>query len=104
MMKKTRLLVTGILLLFCLFCFFLPSTTGEDATTQTIYVGGEGAGNFTRIQDALDNVTVGGTVYVYTGTYHENLRVTKTVRLIGDVQIADSDGRQIMSSSSNRQY
>ncbi|MCX6662547.1 MAG: right-handed parallel beta-helix repeat-containing protein [Euryarchaeota archaeon] len=83
-MKKTRLLVILILLFFCIFSFFLSPTTGEDTTTPIVYVGGSGPGNFTRIQDALDNMTTHGTVYVFPGSYHENLRITKPVHLIGD--------------------
>ncbi len=72
-----------ILLLLYLFSFLLPPTMSEDVTTQTIYVGGNGAGNFTRIQDALDNITVDGTVYVFPGTYHETLRITQPIHLLG---------------------
>ena len=82
-MKKTRLLVIEILLFFSIFSFFLSQTTSEDIASQTLYVGGQGAGNFTRIQDALENMTVGGTVYVFPGTYHETLKISKPVRLVG---------------------
>ncbi|DAC71768.1 MAG TPA: hypothetical protein DSN98_08665 [Thermoplasmata archaeon] len=34
-----------------------------------LYVGGSGPGNYTRIQDAVNNATDGDTVYVYHGTY-----------------------------------
>jgi parallel beta-helix repeat protein len=83
-MKKTRLFVIVILLFLCTFSFFLLPTTGEDITTPTVYVGGSEPGNFTRIQDALNNVTTNGTVYVFPGRYHENLRIIKPVHLIGD--------------------
>jgi len=82
-MRKTRLLVIEILLFFSIFSFFLPQTTSEDIAPQTLYVGGQGIGNFTRIQDALENMTVGGTVYVFPGIYHETLRISKPVRLVG---------------------
>ena len=36
-----------------------------------LYVGGSGPGNYTKIQDALDNATEGDTVYVYSNTYYE---------------------------------
>ncbi len=53
------------------FLFFSHLQLAEEITTQPLYVGGNGPGNYTRIQDALDNVTAGGTVYVFPGTYHE---------------------------------
>jgi parallel beta-helix repeat protein len=83
-MKKTKIIVVGILSFLCIFSFFLSPVTGEDIITPSVYVGGSGSGNFTRIQDALDNMTVGGTVYVFPGRYHENLRITKPVHLIGE--------------------
>ena len=90
-MKKTSSLLIEILLFFCIVSFFLPTTTGEDVTSQTLYVGGTGVGNFTRIQDALENVTIGGTIYVFPGVYHETLRIFKPVHLVG----ADSNSTVI---------
>jgi parallel beta-helix repeat protein len=93
-MKKTTLFVVVIVIFFCFFSFLLLPATGEDITTQTLYVGGSEPGNFTQIQDALDNVTLGGTVYVFPGTYHENLRITTPVHLISDTKnstIIDGD-------------
>lgn len=97
-MKKTRLLVIVILLFFYIFSFLLSPTTGEDITTPIVYVGGSRPGNFTRIQDALDNVTTHGTVYVFPGSYHENLRITKPVHLIGD------DTKSTIIDGNNEEY
>jgi nitrous oxidase accessory protein NosD len=36
-----------------------------------LYVGGSGANNYTKIQDAIDNASDGDTVYVYNGIYSE---------------------------------
>jgi parallel beta-helix repeat protein len=82
-MKKTRMVSICILLLLGITSLFLPITTGETATTQTLYVGGNGPGNYTRIQDALDNASIGNTIYVFPGMYHETLRITTPVQLIG---------------------
>jgi parallel beta-helix repeat protein len=43
-----------------------------------------GGGNFTTIQDAINNSNDGDTIYVWTGTYYENVVVNKTVSLIGN--------------------
>ncbi len=49
------------------------------------YVGGDGPGNYTKIQDAIDNASPGDTVYVYKGTYHENVTINVTsLKLIGE--------------------
>jgi len=50
----------------------------------TLYVGGSGPNNYTKIQDAIDNASDGDTVFVYNGTYVENLNVNKSINLIGE--------------------
>jgi len=49
-----------------------------------LYVGGSGPGNYTRIQDAIDNASDGDTVFVFAGYYHERVNVTKTLHLLGE--------------------
>jgi len=96
-MKKTSNLGLGILVILCIFSFFFSSGTCEEITKPTLYVGGSGLGNYTRIQDALNNITSGGTVYVFPGTYHEHIVVTTSVHLIGnnkDSTIIDGDNEE----------
>ena len=60
-----------------------------------LYVGGSGPGNYTRIQDAIDNASNGDTVFVYTGIYYEHVRVKKAIKLIGenrDTTVIDANG------------
>jgi parallel beta-helix repeat protein len=47
------------------------------------YVGGSGPGNYTKIQDAIDNTTDGDTVYVYPGIYKEQIEIQNSIRLQG---------------------
>lgn len=49
-----------------------------------LYVGGSGPGNYTTIQDAIDNASDGDTVFVYNGTYYENVVIEKTINLTGE--------------------
>lgn len=49
-----------------------------------LYVGGSGPGNYTTIQSAIDSASDGDTVFVYSGTYNENLIVDKSIKLIGE--------------------
>ena len=53
---------------------------------DTLYVGGSGPGNYTKIQDAIDNASDGDTVFVYddSSPYYENLSIKKTINLIGE--------------------
>ncbi len=49
-----------------------------------LYVGGGGPGNYTTIQSAVNAAINGDTIYVYAGTYNENIIVDKTITLIGE--------------------
>jgi parallel beta-helix repeat protein len=51
---------------------------------KTLYVGGSGAGNYTTIPSAIDDANSGDTVFVYSGTYFENVIVDKSIVLVGE--------------------
>jgi hypothetical protein len=51
---------------------------------NTLYVGGIGPGNYTSIQDAIDNASIGDTVFVYNGTYYEIITIDKSINLVGE--------------------
>ena len=53
---------------------------------NTLYVGGTGEGNYTMIQEAIDNASDGDTVYVYdeSSPYHENVMISKSINLVGE--------------------
>ncbi len=55
-------------------------------TGNTLYVGGSGPNNFTRIQDAIDNASDGDIVFVYSDSspYRENLVIKKPLFLLGE--------------------
>jgi parallel beta-helix repeat protein len=96
-MKKTRTLGVGILVFFCILSFFFSSGTCEEITKPTLYVGGSGPGNYTLIQAALNDITAGGAIYVFPGTYHERIVINKPIHLIGDEKtstIIDGDNEE----------
>jgi len=52
---------------------------------NTLYVGGSGPDNYSRIQYAIENATSFDTIFVYSGTYFENIVVDqKEILLIGE--------------------
>ena len=102
MVYKT-LVVGVIILLICISTN--PSIATENikkSSTQisngnTLYVGGVGPNNYTKIQDAIYDSTDGDTVFVYDdgSPYYENIEVDKSINLIGenrDTTIIDGSG------------
>ena len=85
-----RLLAIGVILLFVGMSVSSSGFNLEKQSTiailggNTLYVGGNGTGNYTKIQDAINDASDGDTVFVYNGTYYENLNVSKSINLIGE--------------------
>ena len=55
-----------------------------------LYVGGSGPGNYSKIQNAIDNASDGDTVFVYNGTYglaHYRIYIYKSINLIGENKV-----------------
>ena len=84
-----KLLVVGVILLF--FGSSIPILAQSDKSNliplsdgKTLYVGGSGPGNYSTIQAAIDNASDGETIFVFQGTYHENVVIDKTLNLIGE--------------------
>jgi nitrous oxidase accessory protein len=63
-----------------------PAVRPQQLTSgNTLYVGGNGSGNYTTIQAAINNASNGDTVFVYNGTYAENLDTKlKQISLVGE--------------------
>jgi parallel beta-helix repeat protein len=53
---------------------------------NTLYVGGSGGDNYTKIQDAIDNASEGDFIFVYddSSPYNESIIIDKVVNLIGE--------------------
>ncbi|UCE39229.1 MAG: right-handed parallel beta-helix repeat-containing protein [Thermoplasmata archaeon] len=56
----------------------------QPAGGATIYVGGSGPDNKSTIQEGIIAADPGDTVFVYNGTYTENVDVNKMIKLIGE--------------------
>ena len=81
-------LAVGIILLFLGTCM-IPVIAQDIEKSQTtsrenwLYVGGDGPGNYTKIQDAIDNTTDGDTIYVFPGIYRELIVINNSILLQG---------------------
>jgi len=102
---KRKCLAVGIILLFVGTCIIpaiaqniqtpLPTTRGN-----WLYVGGSGAGNYTKIQDAIDDANIGDTVFVFddSSPYYEEIEIEKSINLIGENHNTVIDGMNEMET------
>ena len=78
--------ICTVSLFFIMICsiFTVFSVERCEATSEKIlYVGGE-LGNYSNIQDAIDNASAGDIVFVCNGSYYENVVINKAISLTGE--------------------
>ena len=84
--------VVGIFVCMLLITTVLPVSGNEMAEKTPIstslgdilYVGGSGPGNYSTIQEAIDDATYLDTIFVYSGTYYEHVKIYTSVVLQGE--------------------
>jgi len=98
--KKISFLSLFFIVVFLFVFFSIPAAVekcGAVVAENILYVdddGGDGV-DYTRISDAIVNASSGYTIYVYSGTYVENIVVDKTISLVGE----DRDSTVIQGAS-----
>ena len=88
---KRKWLAVGIILLFVGTCIIPANAQDTEKSLSSsrgnwLYVGGSGPGNYTRIQDAINDSVDGDTVFVFddSSPYYENIVIYKKINLIGE--------------------
>ena len=69
----------AVAFLTLMLAFFCKEVSGK-----TWYVDDEGGEDFTKIEDAIANAIQGDKIYIFNGTYNENLLINKTLTIIGE--------------------
>jgi len=81
-LRKFLIVITVFLQLFTCVSYFDLIQTSEAGSPPTLFVGaGE---TYQHIQDALDDATDGYRIFVYNGTYKENLIINHRIDLFGE--------------------
>lgn len=86
------------MLILCslLISTILKSSISVSAQTRTLIVDPRGLGTYDTIQEAINDANSSDTVFVYNGTYFENIIIDKSISLIGQgKEITIVDGGQI---------
>ena len=82
-MRNTIIMLIVGLIFVSVFTVFSPVEIGT-ASGNTIYVDDSGGADYTTIQDAINIANESDTIYVYGGTYNENVVVNKPLTLSGE--------------------
>ena len=92
MKRSINNLILTITLITLLLSFINITSIGRPITIEqnkstngkTLYVGGTGPGNYSEIQEAIDNAENGDTIFVFIGDYGANIVIDKSISLIGE--------------------
>jgi len=84
--KFLSIMIIHLILFSSLTVFPISSEATVNILSEgtTLYVGGSEPGNYTMIQNALDDASDGDTIFVYSGIYNENIIVNKSITLKGE--------------------
>lgn len=83
--KKTMIIIAVLIILQISFVFLVQSDTiNQTKDFSLIVVDKNGNGEYTSIQEAINNANPGSTIYVKNGEYPEIIQIKKTIQLLGE--------------------
>ena len=81
---RARLILISIMVIILFNNYIIQIGIGEETEATVVYVSSKGTGEYLTIQQGIDQANDGDTVFVYNGTYYENIVIDKTLSLIGE--------------------
>jgi hypothetical protein len=83
-MKKIKLIIVSVFILLNSLIIFSDNGSCKDFSNNIFYVGGNGEGNYSSIQEAINVSLEGDLIFVFTGIYNENIKINKSISLLGE--------------------
>ena len=84
MLKKLLIYFIFTILILSIFFPYTQIVKCKDSKISIIYVDDDGDVEYKSIQNAIDNASQYHEIYVYNGTYYENIFLNKSITLIGE--------------------
>jgi nitrous oxidase accessory protein len=78
-----------LILNICIIFFLVLGITATQAGAAILTAGINDEGNYTSIQEAVNNAQNGDTIVVSPGIYRENINVTKEIAIISNPDLSD---------------
>jgi len=86
--KKSYSIFTVCLLILVMFIglvsFDIDIGIVKNVEAATLTVNDDGGADYTTLQAAIDNASAGDTIYVWEGTYNEDIYINKSLTIIGN--------------------
>jgi parallel beta-helix repeat protein len=76
--------ISIILIISLIIINFNFNIRGDAINNNILYVGGDGNGNYSKIQDAINDSKDGDKIFVYKGIYYENIIIDKSIIITGE--------------------
>lgn len=88
MSKKTISIIAILFIMLVasisIFYLFYYKDSNNQYDKGSHFVSIDGKGDYSSVQEAIDSASENETIFVSDGTYYENIRITKPLKLIGE--------------------
>ena len=96
------IIIVVVILAFSIFVYYTNndnSSNGQNNSTKNYFVSIEGKANYSSLHEAIDSASDNDIIFVGSGTYFENIKISKSIELIGEdknTTIIDGNGSGVV--------